>query len=102
MDSTINLSGVQDFAEALRPAIRAIITEELGGVLRTKRGKVVSAPASGKIGVQFPYDDSTHSLPYASICSSLAVGEQCIVAVVSQTGANASNMVVIQNGTWTL
>ena len=88
--------------EALEPKIRETVREMTRDCIRCRRATVVTAPdsATGKIGVQFPFDNKVLQLPYSSAAASLTAGSQAWV--ILPYDETLSNAVVVQNGSWTL
>lgn len=49
--------------------------------LRMEKATVVSTPANGKVGIRFPFDETTLYLPFASSLASLTAGSSVWVGV---------------------
>ena len=65
--------------------------------LRMEKATVVSAPTDGKIGVRFPFDETTLLLPYASSLSNLTAGSSVWVGIPY---SDLSNGVVMFDATF--
>lgn len=88
--------------ESLRPRIESLIDEKTKNCVRAARATVAASADTntGKMGVQFPFDDKIIYLPYSSAVSAATVGSQ--VWVIIPHDNTLTNGVVVQNGTWTL
>lgn len=86
---------MQVFAEALYRYLEPKIDRKLEGCTRKRKGVVTAAPANGKVGVSFPFQNQI-SVPYVSTLT-LAVGDS---VWVEAPDGNTINYIVTAKGSY--
>lgn len=90
-------SEMKTLADNLWKYFEPKIKEATRACLRMEKATVVSAPENGKVGVRFPFDETSLMLPYASSLANLTVGD---VVWIGVPYSDLSNGVVMFDATF--